>query len=161
MFSDLTIDKELSKNIIKNIIANLHTENDCMMKSVNSNDPYFYKDLNIVGKHKLGITNIQLQFDYENFDAVYFLSHEISPDKFERSNSFALDIFGPKENVIEENTLNFTTMIWEFAECDISYPKFTYVESIKMWVLIDDFWDAKNGIDCNGNILVLNFTKYT
>jgi hypothetical protein len=58
------------------------------------------------------------------------------------------------------NTIDFEAYLYDVADCDISYPSFTYDETLKCWIIRDSFWDAENGIDCNGNIVILDFSEY-
>jgi hypothetical protein len=44
------------------------------------------------------------------------------------------------------------------AECDVSYPKFTYNPVYGMWMIVDDFWGAPRGIDAaDDSVWVLSF----
>ena len=48
------------------------------------------------------------------------------------------------------------------AECDVSYPSFTYNHKFKMWIIFDDFWNgAKNGINDNGIVTILDMSMYS
>jgi len=46
------------------------------------------------------------------------------------------------------------------AECDVSYPDFSYDEILKAWIIKEDFWGARNGISQDGIVTILDFSEY-
>lgn len=160
-------DKDISLKIIKNICNRLKNENDVCVRDDfdyrdfygEKPDNYEYKSINL--HHKLAIVELHLE-GYNDKDDLAIVDDKfytaIEKKEYDRSN--CIEIY--QDSKIIDDDIFLTSYLHETStECDISYPSFTYDDKYKCWIIKDDFWGAKNGINCNGIVTILDFSDYT
>lgn len=126
------IDKRASLNIMREILSHIGKNDICVGKNFDINDKYSddpYIDNFIPFRHNLCVAEIY--------------SGEIENVSDQIEIHYYSEIIGDKINLVAY--LHDTQ-----AECDISYPSFTYSRECKMWIIDDDDWDET----------VLDFSKY-
>lgn len=161
-----SVDKDASLNIIKEIISHLKEDD-----SVSLNEKMNYSDIygeeepeNVVPfRHKLKVAEVglcdyaflsssRIQDNHEHFlKTVENKYYEITSD---------VEIHADSE-ITEENEIELTAYLHNSsAGGDVSYPTFTYYEPLQCWIVMDSFWDSEFGIDCNGQVTILDFSEY-
>ena len=116
-------------------------------------------------RHKIAVVELNLE-DYIGYVNVDKIDLDSIPDafytaianqKYERSTQVELH-FGSE---ILDDKINLSAYLHETsAECDVSYPLFTYDELYGCWIVKQKFWGAPFGIDGNGIVLILDFSAY-
>lgn len=161
MFS---IDKDQSLMIIKNVLGHL-TEEGQVSYNYDCNHLDLYgkeaKIPDIVGhRHRLAIVELELENCGESDDVDDCLEafHQaIKNGNWTRSTKIEI-YFGSQ---IHNDEIHLKAYLHETsAECDVSYPCFTYDGKYHCWIIKDTFWSATKGIDCNGIVTILDFTDY-
>ncbi len=118
-------------------------------------------------RHKLAFVELGLEelgydeFGKDDIDISNFYDKVIkgSYDSKHYNRSETIDI--KNIEIIDNDKIELDTYLrGTDVECDWSYPRFSYEEKIKTWIIRDDFWGAKNGIDSNGNVYILDFNGY-
>lgn len=117
-------------------------------------------------RHKLSVVNLYVETPTDNIANHYqeiirnsqidtgpYSSVSVS-DVIDRDKSFAIRDLGIVNDTIQMEA--FT----DLAECDWSYPTFTYDEYLRSWVIKEDFWSAPNGIGRDGAVCMLDFSNY-
>ena len=125
-------------------------------------------------KHKLRIVELQLddrdtlsfqgrasllyRDTLNNIDDLHLeFQKAIQDENYDISDS--IEIY--YNSYIKNNKIYITGYFHETsAECDVSFSEFSYDEKLKCWIIRDDFWGAPNGIDGNGIVTILDFSKY-
>lgn len=178
-----SIDKNEGLDIVRNIIVHLSKEGDVSINET-MNIESFYSDHQggvINFKHKLCIIELELGLDTRSYEEPIII--ELSPgdeveddyadltlaslskemyeavnnEHYNRSNNIEIH----HGSYIENDAIHLTAYLHNTsAECDVSYPTFTYDNQYQCFIIKDDFWGAPNGIDCNGLVTILDFSNY-
>lgn len=176
-----SVDKEASLDIIRDLSAKLLMEKGTNIVDINKKYGgkyslnYKMKDNNnptnsVSFTHKLNVIEIDISFMMTDelgyiIDNYYDQILNAKIEEYTDCDNPNLQYTVSEEVEIyncttDGNIIDFEAYLYDVADCDISYPSFTYDETLKCWIIRDDFWDAENGIDCNGNIVVLDFSNY-
>lgn len=87
-----------------------------------------------------------------------YRSHEVEIYKCELVSVNADD--GSDANGGAELGIKLKAYLYEVAECDVSYPTFTYDNTLRCWIIRNRFWGAEKGIDNCGRVTILDFSDY-
>ena len=151
MNSYFSIDKKISLDIIKAIQK---TEKKPL------DDVDEYSKVDGYYEHKLAFIELQLDNASETDHIKDFYVEIIKKsyqDCYHRSDEIEINDI----NITELDEIDFTAYLHgSYCDGDTSYPTFSYDETIKTWIICDDFWNTKNGIDHHGNVYILDFNNY-
>jgi hypothetical protein len=166
-----SVDKARSLEIIKDVLGKLEKNGDISlnesMDSANYNDsPHEeYPQTVINHRHKLAVVELQLDLPWgpdrvkEPDVKNYFTEFYRAVDENDYNRSDAIEIhYGSSiegDHICLDAYLHGTQ-----AECDVSYPEFTYDEQYKCWIVKTTFWGAPNGLDGNDIVTILDFSDY-
>lgn len=159
---NFSVDKEKSLAVIKELLSHLK-ESDQIMISPTMDSEYY--DNPIDQRHKLAIVELFLENCNES-DYIQEVSEQIyeayNNSDYDRSDHIEIHYgsFVSQENSQDELIHLTAYLHGTQAECDVSYPCFSYDKQYECWIIKDDFWGAKRGIDCNGTVTILDFSEY-
>jgi hypothetical protein len=153
--SYFSIDKSRSLDIIRSI---QHTtpENEDTDSENEDKWPACYK-------HKLAVVELALENAnrgdiIDNFyDEIIIESNKGNNIGYNRSDS--IDI--ASIDIDSNDCINLEAYLHGTrVECDWSYPSFMYDETLKTWIIKNNFWGAENGIGLDGIVTILDFNNY-
>ena len=133
--------------------------------------------------HKLSVITINVVGDSDDYPdehtSIEDYYHDIITGKYDQTLDHALDdncgIYRSHEveiykcEIVSETDnpdnapklgIKLKTYLYEVAECDVSYPTFTYDDTLRCWIIRNRFWGAEQGIDDCGRITILDFSDY-
>lgn len=156
-------DKEKTLQIMRNIIQLLKPDQICINNGFDIESFYGDEELDGVISHRHKIRVVELYIDLDDLDeSSYNIDNEsiafyktIKDQKYNISDSIEIH----HGSTINNDEISLVAYLHETqAECDVSYPKFTYDTQYNCWIIKDDFWGAKNGISNNGIVTILDFS---
>ena len=163
------VDKTKSLEIVAEILKHFTVGDDQI--SLNENMKWFdhYSDEadNLVEyRHKLGVVEIDVSdgtirnWETTDVDAIPDAFYAaIAKHSYEKSDQIEIH---SGSQITPSGEINLSAYLHNTsAECDVSYPMFTYDELFGCWIVKESFWGAAGGVDGNGNVLVLDFSSYT
>lgn len=158
-----SVDQQQSLDIVKELLTHLKNEKDI---SVNQHFDISQMYLNdppqtIEYKHQLAIIELHVDDCYHDAIDLADIQNEIAicVNDNDLDKSDKIEIHGG--SYIENNKICLQAYLHETsAEGDVSYPVFSYDSLYRCWIIKDDFWGAANGVDWNGNIMILDFSAY-
>lgn len=152
------VDKAKSLAVMKQLLSHIK-ESDQIMISHRMNPERY--DNAIDHKHQLEIVEIFLD-ESDEFSDVSCVSEKIyeayNNGDFDRSDPMDIhygSFVSEEEDIIVKTSLYNTTI--DSNVCD---PSFTYDEQYQCWMIKNDLWGATGGINYNGTITILDFSKY-
>ncbi len=161
-----TVDKNRSLEIIREIAALVGSEEEknCVMRSQD------YEEVNdgeytlLSQNHKLAVVELELEIalspeprkdpDVSCYAREFY--EAVEQDNYNRSQE--IEIYSG--SVVDGDKIALKAYLHETqADCDVSYPTFTYDEQYECWIVRENFWGVKNGINCN-LVTILDFSDY-
>lgn len=163
-------DKQKSLHVIREILQHIRDVkvngrdgcgaicvNECMDPEEQNTDTERCIDF----KHKLSYIELDISASInddeppEHVDQIDILTGEVR-----RTDKVVLY---DSSEITDQDEIDLTAYLHDScAACDISYPKFTYNDKHKCWIIMDDFWCAPNGIDITDDctVHILSFDAY-
>ncbi len=110
-------------------------------------------------EHKLAMVELEVSgTESDTIEDYYDEIIEKSNDAECYNRSEQIDI---AEIDIRNDTIDIYGYLHETtAECDWSYPTFSYDEVLQTWLIRDSLWSAPNGIGLDGRVIILDFNNY-
>jgi len=115
-------------------------------------------------KHELAVVELYLEDATDKDDIVKYYDEIISESHkgcdIGYSRSGYIDIYTIDINEDEAIEI-YGYLHGTSAECDSSYPTFSYDTHLKTWIIYDDdSWPSAKGIGVNGEVTILDFNDY-
>lgn len=161
-----SIDKQKGLDIMADLLSHLQTKDSISVnKQFVARNYYLETDQPQVidFKHQLAIVELELDVMVDDVanrplcDFVNEVHQAIQNKQYNRSTSIEIH----EGSGLEGDTICLIAYAHETsAECDVSYPVFTYDDFYQCFIIKDAFWGAPNGIDCNGIVTILDFSDY-
>lgn len=156
-----TVDFDKSVKIIEEILSHFDDEDQIIINEGMDLDGIYATEeaKNMMDKvlnyrHKLRITTLQV------VDTLQSVRNLRVSDIEDTEFSKTIEIYSDSSFDEKKKELSATMFMHNTsAECDISFPTFEYIDEIKAWVIMGDFWGAPNGIH-SGDIMMLDFSDY-
>ena len=107
--------------------------------------------------HNISIREIK---ETENYDSILEITEdEYNGFYYEDSENIEICNAGMKLDIIKKKFACEMYMHGTSAECDYSYPEFTYIDKLCTWIIFNGkIWGDENGLGCNGEIFIMDLT---
>jgi len=158
------IEKEQSLNIMRNVLSHLTEDGQIMInEKMNWRDHYGSSSNKVITeRHKIAVVEVELSLPDDEDQKLSLETKEafnlaVQNEEFNRSESIEIH-HGSK--IVDDAIILEVYLHGTQAECDVSYPCFTYDSDYECWIIRDAFWGAAGGIGCNGIVTVLDFSAY-
>lgn len=118
-------------------------------------------------KHHLGVTELYLENENIDKETSKIEDHYEEVIETSNKNEYAdIEDEGFELKSIEigkeddgKEVIHMETYL-NIAECDWSYPSFSYDKKLQSWIIRDDGWSAPYGIGIDCSVTFLNFNYY-